>query len=83
MKFTIRRLYFLCAFIGGLATIVFVYQNRLNYLTERGSDSGAFDPVVLMWALGLSILFVPIGVLLGLSVALALHFGWLARTGKL
>ena len=54
------------AILGGLATFIYVYIDRLDHLRyvseiRDGPPVQTFDPAVFQFVLGLSVLFVPIG----------------------
>lgn len=59
--------------IGVLVTIAFVYRDQLN---EYVTPDTTFDTVILLHSLGLSLLFLPIGIAVGLGCALVLHLAW-------
>ena len=63
--------YTVAALIGGLATFIYVYIDRLDHLRYVSEIRGnppvpTFDPAVFQFVLGLSVLFVPIGACAGL-----------------
>lgn len=66
-----KILYTAAALIGGLATFIYVYIDRLDHLRyvseiRDGPPVSTFDPAVFQFVLGLSVLFVPIGACAGL-----------------
>ena len=59
------------AILGSLATFIYVYIDRLDHLRyvseiRDGPPVPTFDAAVFQYALGLSVLFVPIGACAGL-----------------
>ena len=69
------------AILGGLATFIYVYIDRLDHLRyvseiRNGPPVPTFDPAVFQYALGLSVLFVPIGACAGLLAALIVNSLW-------
>ncbi len=72
---------FAAALIGGLAMFVYTYIYVLTDLREDsvrldGPPVPTFDTIVFLDALGLSILFVPIGACAGLLVLFILSVLW-------
>ncbi len=73
--------YTAAAILGGLATFIYVYIDRLDHLRyvaeiRNGPPVPTFDPAVFQFALGLSVLFVPIGACAGLIVVFIVSSLW-------
>ena len=73
--------YTVAGVIGGLATFIYVYIDRLDHLRyvseiRDGPPVQTFDPAVFQYVLGLSILFVPIGACAGLIVVVLIDSLW-------
>lgn len=68
----IKWLYLALAFLGGVAPVVTLYA--LN--SHRGVPGLAVDLGLLIFTLGLSFLFIPIGIVAGLGLATVVHLGW-------
>ncbi|MXY20919.1 MAG: hypothetical protein F4Y49_06245 [Dehalococcoidia bacterium] len=69
------------AILGGLATFIYVYIDRLDHLRyvseiRDGPPVQTFDPAVFQFVLGLSVLFVPIGACAGLLAVLIISSLW-------
>lgn len=76
-----KRLYFATAILGGLATFIYVYIYVLTDLREDSARLGGppiptFDSIVFLDALGLSILFVPIGACAALMALFTVNTVW-------
>ena len=73
--------YTAAAIIGGLATFIYTYIDRLDHLRyvssiNDGPPVPMLDPAVFQYAFGLSVLFVPIGVCAGLIAMLMIVSLW-------
>ena len=73
--------YTVAGVIGGLATFIYVYIDRLDHLRyvseiRDGPPVATFDPAVFQYVLGLSVLFVPIGACVGLIAMLIVTSLW-------
>ena len=71
-----KRLYISFGIIGAVLPVVFVYE----HLASKYPVPGAIDLVLLLDALGLAVLFSPIGAMTGLVAAFVIQTVWkLAR----
>ncbi len=73
--------YTAAAIVGGLATFIYVYIDRLDHLRyvselRDGPPVSTFDPTVFQYVLGLSVLFVPIGACVGLLALFIINSLW-------
>ena len=76
-----KLVYIVAAVAGALATFGYVYAYVLNDLREDslrlgGPPVATFDSVVFLDALGLSVLFTPIGACVAMGVAFVVHTAW-------
>ena len=74
----IKKIYMACGILGALAAFAMVHYDRINYFQERAEATGRespaiFDTVILTTSLGLSVLFIPIGIAIGLGVGAVIH----------
>lgn len=67
-----KWLYFAMAFLGGAAPVAAIYIANLH----RAVPGIPVDLGLLIFVLGLSFLFIPIGIAAGLSLAVVLHLSW-------
>lgn len=72
----IKWFYFAMALLGGMAPVATLYLLNLH----RAVPGLLVDLGLLIFVLGLSFLFIPIGIAAGLALAVVLHlaWGWLA-----
>ncbi len=67
-----KWLYVALALVGALIPVAWVYLDHLSLAVP-----GAFiDLGLLLFSFGLALLFIPVGVVGGISIAGLLHFGW-------
>ena len=67
-----KWLYVALAVMGAVLPVVWVYLDHL-----RLAVPGAFiDVGLLLFSFGLSLIFIPVGVVGGIAIAGMLHFGW-------
>ena len=74
----IKKIYLACGILGALAAFAMVHYDRVGYFQERAEATGReapgiFDTVILAYSLSLSVMFVPIGIAVGLGVGAVIH----------
>ncbi|HLF05522.1 MAG TPA: hypothetical protein VI855_09935 [Dehalococcoidia bacterium] len=68
----IKWLYLVLAILGGISPVATLYA--LN--SHRGVPGLVIDLGLLIFILGVSFLFIPLGIAAGLGLAVVVHLGW-------